>query len=360
MAKKQIEPKTEESETSDTENTSNTPDNVQESDNAQNPEGNAEEKKELTEEEKQQKEEEENEKEHALESYRKAGEIYRQVVDFITPQIVVGSKVLDLCLSIEGKTTELGGDVGFPANIGINNVAAHYSSPRDDETVIIDGDIVKIDLGVAVDGYVVDAAFTISFNQLEITQNLITAVDTAVLKGLSMIKPGVKTNEVGEATYKVIHGFNYNVIKDLCGHMIDRWTIHGGYEIPNVPTPTGVKFEEGQVWALECFATTGAGKIHASENCYIYSLNTSTERVPLRGKVSRHALGWIVEHKQTLPFSSRELLKEFQAGQFALRELVQYKKLIEHNVLKENEKEAYIAQSEHTFMVTSDGIERFT
>ena len=238
-------------------------------------------------------------------------------------------------------------------------MAAHYSSPRGDESVIADGDVIKMDLGVAIEGYVVDGAFTVSYNQAEETQNLITAVDTAVLKGLSMIKPGVKTNEIGEATYNIIHGFGYNVIKELSGHMIDRWMIHGGYEIPNTPAPNGVKFEEGQVWALECFATTGSGKIHASNNCYIYSLNTSTERVPIRGKVTRHVLGWIVEHKQTLPFSSRELLKEFQAGQIALRELTQFKKLVEHSVLKED-KESYIAQCEHTFMVTADGIERFT
>ena len=77
------------------------------------------------------------------------------------------------------------------------------------------------------------------------------------------------------------------------------------------------------------------------------------------GKLTGHVLGWIVEHKQTLPFSSRELLKEFQAGQIALRELTQFKKLVEHSVLKED-KESYIAQCEHTFMVTADGIERFT
>ena len=96
-----------------------------------------------------------------------------------------------------------------------------------------------MDLGVAIEGYVVDGAFTVSYNQAEETQNLITAVDTAVLKGLLMIKPGVKTNEIGEATYNIIHGFGYNVIKELSGHMIDRWMIHGGYEIPNTPAPNG-------------------------------------------------------------------------------------------------------------------------
>jgi len=56
----------------------------------------------------------------------------------------------------------------FPQNICINNIAAHYSAPRDDTTIIQDGDVVKVDLGVAVDGYIVDGAFTVMFNKTDL------------------------------------------------------------------------------------------------------------------------------------------------------------------------------------------------
>jgi methionyl aminopeptidase len=323
------------------------------------PEEKKEEKKELTEEEKKAIEEEEKEKQLRLDSFKKAGEVYRQVVAFIKPQVVVGAKLLDLCEKIEGKIVELGCDIGFPANLGINNVAAHYSPARDDTTVIAEGDIVKVDLGVAKEGYCVDGAFTVSFNKTDATKNMILAVETAVKKGLSMIKPGVMTNAVGEATYKIITGFGLNVIKDLAGHLIEQWNLHGGHEIPNFPSPSGEKFEEGQVWALECFASTGSGKIHATTNTQIYSYNINTDRIPIRSKVTRHVMGWIGEHKKTLPFSSRELFKEFKTGQFALMELTRNKKLVEHSVLKE-EKDTFVAQAEETFMITKDGIEKLT
>ena len=102
-------------------------------------------------------------------------------------------KLLDICELSESKLIELGGEIGFPTNICINEIAAHYSSPPNDESVIKEGDVVKIDIGVSVEGYVADGAFTVSFNQDSTTANLVTAVETAVMKGLSIIKPGVNT-----------------------------------------------------------------------------------------------------------------------------------------------------------------------
>jgi len=318
----------------------------------------AEKKAELTEEE-QAKVEEEKEKQLRLESFRKAGQIHKQVLEFISPKIQIGTKYLDICTDVEAKIFELGGEIGFPTNVCVNEVAAHYSSPPNDDSVIKEGDIVKIDVGVSVEGYVADGAFTVSFNKEKITENLVTAVQTAVLKGLSIIKPGIKTNEVGKVTSKIIKGFGYNPIKDLSGHSIEKWQVHGNGEIPNVEMPSGKEFKEGDVFALECFASTGSGNIHRSSNCYIYEYDLSSDRVPLRNKLSRKVVGWIGKVKKTLPFSSRELLKEFQAGQFALRELITAGKVYRHFVLKEDPG-VYVAQWEHTFMVTAEGIEQLT
>jgi methionyl aminopeptidase len=312
----------------------------------------------LTEEEKLALEEEKEEK-LKLESLRKAGDIHKKVVEFIKPKVEIGTKYLDICESAEEKILELGGEIGFPCNICVNEVAAHYTSPPDDESVIEEGDIVKIDIGVAVEGYVADGAFTVSFNESEETENIITAVQTAVLKGMDMVKPGVHTNEIGKETSKIITGFGYNPIKDLSGHLILKWQVHGPKEIPNVPAPSGPEFEVGDVFALECFASTGSGRIKRSDNAYIYEYDLMSDRVPIRGKITRKVLGWLSNQKKTLPFSIRELVKEFRTGKFALRELLNAGKLVEHNVLKESKGE-YIAQWEHTFLVTEEGIEQFT
>ncbi len=317
---------------------------------------------ELSKEEKAKLEEEEEkakEKVLRLESHRKAGEIHKQVVEFIKPQVKVGAKYLDICEAAEAKLIELGGEIGFPTNVCVNEVAAHYTSPPNDESVIMDGDIVKVDIGVSVEGYIADGAFTISFNNDPETENIVLAVETAVLKGISMIKPGVKANEIGKATQKIIEGFGFNPIKDLSGHSLEKWQVHGYKEIPNVAAPSGATFEEGDVFALECFASTGTGTITRAPHCHIYEYNISTDRVPFRGKVTRKVMGWIGKTKKTLPFSTRELVKEFKTGKFAIRELTNSGKLVQHHVLRETKGE-YVAQFEHTFIVTEDGIEQFT
>ncbi|MHA1675341.1 MAG: type II methionyl aminopeptidase [Promethearchaeota archaeon] len=317
---------------------------------------------ELSKEEKAKLEEEEEkakEKVLRLESFRKAGEIHKQVVEFIKPQVKVGAKYLDICEAAEGKLIELGGEIGFPTNVCVNEVAAHYTSPPNDESVIMDGDVVKVDIGVSVEGYVADGAFTISLNNDPGTQNIVLAVETAVLKGISMIKPGVKANEIGKATQKIIKGFGFNPIRDLSGHSLEKWQVHGYKEIPNVAAPSGTTFEEGDVFALECFASTGTGTITRAPHCHIYEYNISTDRTPFRGKVTRRVMGWISKKKKTLPFSTRELVKEFRTGKFAIRELTNSGKLVQHHVLREAKGE-YVAQFEHTFIVTEDGIEQFT
>jgi len=111
---------------------------------------------------KEELEKEAEEKQHEIESLRKAGKIAQEVKSFIKPRIKIDTKVLDLIESTESKIVELGGSCAFPVNIGINNIAAHYTSPlKDDNLVIKNGDIVKIDLGVHIEGYIVDTAFTI-------------------------------------------------------------------------------------------------------------------------------------------------------------------------------------------------------
>ncbi len=315
--------------------------------------------KELTEEEKELQEEDEKEKVLRYESFKKAGDIHKKVVKFIKPKIKVGTKLLEICESTENKLIELGAEIGFPTNVCINEVAAHYTSPPNDESVIKEGDVVKIDIGVSVEGYVADGAFTVSFNQDPSTANLVTAVETAVLKGLSIIKPGVKTVEVGKVTAKIIRGFGYHPIKDLHGHSLEKWQVHGFKEIPNVGISSGDVFEEGDVFALECFANSGGlGNIHNGTICNIYAYDLNTERVPIRMKITRRVIGWIAKNKKTLPFSTRELLKEFRTGKMALRELTTAGKLHKHFEVRA-EKGTYVSQFEKTFIVTDKGIEVF-
>ena len=116
------------------------------------------------------------EKKIKLESLNKAGKIAQEVKKYIKPKIQVGTKVLNLIENTEKKIVELGGGWAFPVNVSINNIAAHYTSPiKDDDLTIKEGDLVKIDLGVHIDGYIVDTAFTVSFNDDKSLENIIQA-----------------------------------------------------------------------------------------------------------------------------------------------------------------------------------------
>ncbi len=310
---------------------------------------------------KEESKKEEEEKQLKIDSLKKAGIIAQEVKKFIKPKIVVGAKGIDIINTAEAKISELGGDCAFPVNLCINNIAAHYTSPiKDDDLTIQEGDIVKFDMGVHIEGYIVDTAFSVSFSKDSALENIITASEVAVQKAISMAKPEVNTKNIGKEVEKIVKGFKYNPIKELGGHQIERWTVHGKKSLPELGTQGGDKIEEGDIFAVEIFASTGEGSVHSTKYSYIYALNPHVGRVPLRRKASKQILGFVNKNYKTLPFAERWLAKEFQMGVlFGLQELIQAGKLRTHYVLSEQKGE-YVAQSEETVIITEDGCEKLT
>lgn len=304
---------------------------------------------------------EEEEKKNKIESLNKAGSIAKEVKEFIKPQLKVGTNIFNLIEKAETKIVDLGGNCAFPINVSLNNIAAHYTSPiKDDELAIKDGDIVKIDLGVHIDGYIVDTAFTVSFNDEKTLENIIQATEVALEAVKMMVKPKINTRELGKKIEDIVKGFNYNPIKELGGHQIERWTVHGKKQLPELGTQSGDIMEEGEVFAIEIFASSGEGSIHNTNYSYIYELNPYAGRVPLRRKTSKQILGYINKHYKTLPFAERWLAKDFRLGvAFGLQELVQQGKVQAHYVLAEQKGE-FVAQSEQTILITEDGFKQLT
>lgn len=306
-------------------------------------------------------EKEEEERKIKIESLNKAGKIAQEVKKFIKPKIKQDENVYKLVEVTEKKIRDMGGQCAFPVNVSINNVAAHYTSPlKDDNLTIQSGDIVKLDLGVHIDGYIVDTAFTVSFNDDKVLENLIQSTQVAVEAAKMMVKPEINTQEIGKKTESIVKGFNYNPIKELGGHQIERWKVHGKKQVPELGSQGGDKIEEGDILAIEIFASTGRGSVHATNASYIYELNPYTGRVPLRRKASKQILGFINKNYKTLPFAERWLAKEFQMGViFGLEELVRTNKLKAHYVLAE-EKGIFVSQTEETVLVSEDGCEQLT
>ncbi len=297
---------------------------------------------------------EESEEATSEEKYRQAGEIARQVRDEIALTIKLGARAYDLCETAEARILELGGSVAFPTNISINEVAAHYSSPENDETVIKEGDIVKLDIGVHIDGYIADTALTIGFNpELE---KLVEASREALNKALELVKPKVNSKDIGKIIEDTIRGYGYRPIRDLSGHQLDEYVLHGPKNLPNIAVPHGVPLEEGEAYALETFASTGTGSVHDTGQYYIFSLQPI--RKPLRNRGARDIVRLVAREFKSLPFSRRYLSKHIPKLSLALglRELTMKSVLRQYSVLADS-KGSHVSQAEHTFLVTKDGAE---
>ena len=303
----------------------------------------------------------EQEEKFKIESLRKAGKIAQEIKHYFKPKIKVGVNVLNLISEIEAKIEELKGFCAFPVNVCINNIAAHYTSPiKDDGLVINEGDLVKVDLGVHIEGYIVDTAFSINFSEEESLSNIIQANDVAIEAAKMMTKPKTNTRDIGKKIEEIIKGFKYNPIKELGGHQIERWTVHGKKQLPELGSQGGDVMEVGEVYAIEIFASTGEGSVHNTPYSYIYELNPYVGRVPLRRKTSKQMLGFINKKYKTLPFAERWLANQFRMGiAFGLQELIQQGKLQVHYVLSEK-KDVYVAQIEETVLITEDGFEQLT
>ncbi len=236
--------------------------------------------------------------------------------------------------------------------MSLNNIAAHYTaSGPTDETAIQEGDIVKVDIGVHVEGYVADSAFTVTLN--EDLDKLVEASEAALDAVISAIKPGRETHKLGAVSEAAIKGLGYRPVRDLSGHILDQWELHGKKTIPAVSLPAGEKIEEGEVYACEFFATTGTGSVHDLPPTYIYNL-VPLKR-PIRSKAARQIIREVSSKYKTLPFARRWLMRDLQGGVlFGLRELTRVGILHEYHPLAEH-KGIFISQAEDTVIVEHDG-----
>ncbi|MFX1561962.1 MAG: type II methionyl aminopeptidase [Promethearchaeota archaeon] len=295
-----------------------------------------------------------DEEESKEDKYRRAGKIARQVREEIASMIKIGSRALDLCEASEARIIELGGGIAFPTNISINEVAAHYSSPEEDTTTIQEGDIVKLDIGVHIDGFIADTALTISFDST--LDNLVVASREALEKALELVKPKAKAKDLGKLIEDTIKGYGYRPIRDLSGHQLDEYLLHGPKSLPNITVPHGATLEEGEAFALETFASTGSGSVHETGQYLIFSLNPV--RIPLRNQGARKIIRLAAKEFKSLPFSRRYIAKHIPKLSLALglRELTTKGVLHQYSVLADIAG-SKVAQTEHTFLVTKDGAE---
>lgn len=285
---------------------------------------------------------------HYLEAARVAVSVRSFAEEFVKP----GMSLLDIAEKIEAEITEQGGAPAFPCNLSLNEEAAHDTPLIGDTRTLSESDVLKVDFGVHVKGHIVDQAFTVNFDNQH--AKLIEAAEEALQDALSVMRAGANVHQVGAAIQDAIVKRGYKPVENLCGHSLAPYVVHAGVSVPNVPRGDYV-FQEGDVFAVEPFATNGGGKVTDGQLDEIFSM---VQDKPVRLPQSRKAVEFIAEKYQTLPFARRNLLPALGSKasvDLAVRDLSRQGILHDYPVLVEINK-GVVAQAETTVIIEKDGV----
>ena len=298
-----------------------------------------------------------------MESYIKAGKIVSDIRSEASKMIKDGALVLDLVNYVESEILKSGAEIAFPCNVSINEIAAHYTSPARDETKFKAGDMVKLDLGAMVDGYIADSAVTIiasgnideNYTQDEINlhEEIVEASEAGLEAAIATARAGVEVSKIGAAVHEAISEYNLNPIFNLAGHSLEQNNLHAGISIPNYDNNDNYVLEEGQAVAIEPFATNGEGIVNDAPGHYIFSYMSNK---PFRMKSTQRVLKYIQHNNRYVPFSGRWITDEFgeRKGAIALKQLSEAMAIYPYAPLREK-KNCFVSQKEHTIIVEKEG-----
>lgn len=284
------------------------------------------------------------------EDYHKAGKIARAALENGVKKIKVGASLLKLAEAVEEEIKEKASGLAFPVNISLNNQAAHYTPGIDDEAVF-GKDIVKLDVGAHVNGFIGDTAMTVDLTGEN--GKLVEASEKALDEVIAAIKPGVESSELGRIVEQTIQSYGFEPISNLGGHILEKNVLHTGLTIPNVETGSGFVLEEGTAIAIEPFATMGKGHVTEQRRVEIFSVNTAE---PTRNPEGRKIVDYANEWFPYFPFAERHLVPVCTGLKLkiALREIVSKEIFKTYPILSDD---GLVSQAEKTVIVTSDGCE---
>jgi methionyl aminopeptidase len=293
-----------------------------------------------------------------LQKHRLAGRIAAEVRSLMKSTVTEGMPIIDICEKTEALIRQKGGKPAFPCNVSVNEVAAHYTSPPDDKRTVPSGALVKVDIGVHVDGYIADTAVTVCLNREY--DNLVAAAEDALNTGVKTIRAGMFTSQFGSAIQKTIESHGLRPVANLTGHQVARYVIHAGRSLPNVTHISTSRVVANEVYAIEPFVTLkdAAGRVGSGRESYIFRF---LKQRTLRNEYAKKLCGFIMENFRTLPFAERWLLDTVPPDEHkaAFSELLSSKTLTAYPIFVEVSGKP-VAQAEHSVLVTKDGCEVLT
>jgi len=292
----------------------------------------------------------------ALDCFRRAGRIGSECRKWAYEHIQAGVRVAEVLEGVEALIRERGAEPGFPAQSSRNSVAAHYCSAPEDDMRYAEGDCVKVDIGVHVDGYIADSAVSKDLSTDGRWGALIKASSDALAAAIATVGDGVAVGEVGAAIERTITAAGFQPVRNLTGHGLARWKVHTAPQIPNYGERGGGRFKQGMVFAIEPFASTGRGYIKERGKAEVFMM----VRPPRKAKgLSKDVLREI-ESWRGLPIARRyfnHLDKE--EVEDTISKLARQGSLMRYPPLVEDDG-VMVTQTEHSMYLGPDGVEILT
>jgi len=285
-----------------------------------------------------------------LECYLKAGKIASEQREKTRKKDHVGCTLLTICESIEREIKESGAMPAFPVNVSLNDIAAHYTAEPNDETTVKENDVLKVDIGVHVEGYIADTAVTLSYDPRQ--EALIKSAENALNEAVRISRINTKASEIGNLIENTISKMGFKPIQNLSGHSLAQYTIHAGKSIPNIRT-IGPSFglSSNQAYAIEPFVTVndGQGVVYEGNTRNIFAIMS---RKPAKDKNVDQFLNYLWNKFRTLPFALRWILDNYEETEARRMLDILVKKRNAHaypTLIEGNNK--FVAQAEHTIIL---------
>jgi methionyl aminopeptidase len=282
----------------------------------------------------------------------KAGKVAAQVRREGAAKLKVpGTSVLEVMDYCEKRILELGVEIAW-AQFGINDVAAHDCPAESDETVTKEGDLIKIDIGTHIDGYIADNAMTVEVGDSHQHDDLIKASQDALRAAIEKVKPGCQLWELGAAQMSAAEKLGLTTITNLSGHNLKQYKVHANVSIPTYNSENKMELEEGWQIAIEPFVTAGQGIVKEKGKATVFMVSKNgSARTPYARKILEE-----VKDRKGLPFTTRWLTRKLGRGAvvLGLRELQQSGVVRAYPPLAEVTGQP-VAQFEHSMIVTEEG-----
>ncbi|MDP3918948.1 MAG: type II methionyl aminopeptidase [Nanoarchaeota archaeon] len=288
---------------------------------------------------------------NAKESYLRAGQIHYEVSEKAKPLIKVGAKLLDIAREIESYIREYEeASLAFPVNLQLNNLV-HYGPLPDDETIITKDDLIKVDIGIHINGYIADGAFTITLNPD--FQDMVDFTKKTLDNALKDLKPGMKLSEIGKRLDKSMEGSEYKIVRNLMGHQLQQWDLHSEKSVLVYESNKSDIMEPGDAFAVEIFITDGNGFIKASNKAVVYAI--SNPNAPTRLPKVKKLIKEIWNKRKGLPFTERYVTENLGYTRVDFAFLRKTGALHEYPILVEKEG-SKVAQFEDVIYIDEDKV----